>query len=311
MAITMWKPGEGTPALAQTFAIEPALLQTMVAQEARRRGILLAKQQALRAAEGLLGWGHALTWAIIFVSAIHIWETVAAIAPASAGVLQLPAAVYHGAALAFTLMIDACALYIAKANATAAFVGAPSNRGTIFFYAVTALLNASFVARHAPAIDATVQAQLLPLLAGSFVLLLPLSIPAGIVAVEASNRTLEAARLALLVEVETLRGLVVSTTGSTRRSDEASRDSAAASLSEASAVTGPTPTAAISGHRPTTHTVVGLLGAITADEIISPSIVRERLSCSETTAHKLLQEACATGQIERAGRGAYRVRPGT
>ncbi|MBX0328356.1 hypothetical protein K2Z83_11780 [Oscillochloris sp. ZM17-4] len=310
MAITIWKPGEATPALAQTFAIDPALLQTKAAHEARRRGILIAKQQALRAAEGLLAWGRTLTWAVVFVSAIHIWETVAAIAPAHVGTLQLPAAIYHGAALAFTLMIDACALYIAKANAAAAFVGAPANRWTIYFYLVTALLNASFVARHAPAIDATVQAQLLPLLAGSFVLLLPLSIPAGIVAVEASNRTLEAARLALLVEVETLRGLVVSTTGSTRRSDEASRDSAAASVSEASAAAGPRPTAALSGHRPTAHTVAGLLGAITTDEIISPSIVRERLSCGETTAHKLLQDACAAGAIEKAGRGAYRVRQG-
>ena len=193
--------------LAQTLSIDPALLQTPAAQRARQKGILLAKQQALRAAAGLLAWGRLLTWAICFVSALHIWETVAAIAPPAVTPLKLHAAVYHGAALAFTLLIDACAIYIAKANATSAFAGAPPSRWTLFFYTVTALLNAAFVARYAPAIDPATQKQLLPLLAGLFVGLLPLSIPAGIVAVETANRTLEATRLTLLVEVTILREL--------------------------------------------------------------------------------------------------------
>jgi hypothetical protein len=305
MAITIWKGQEATP-LAQTLAIDPALMTTRAAQEARRRGILLAKQQALRAAEGLLAWGHLLTWAIIFVSAIHIWETVAAIAPASVGALQLPAAVYHGAALAFTLMIDACALYIAKSNAAAAFVGAPTNRWTIYFYLVTALLNASFVASHAPAIDATVQARLLPLLAGSFVLLLPLSIPAGIVAVEASNRTLEATRLALLVEVETLRGLAA---GGPRAADVTGRQNPAPPVPADAPPTEAEqpPLAPMVGGRTPQFRVDTLIERFGGRETFSPVEVQRALGCSETSVRRLLAEGLDRGMITKCETGVYTI----
>ncbi|NNJ13067.1 hypothetical protein EKD04_022330 [Chloroflexales bacterium ZM16-3] len=309
MAITIRERPAAPAPLAALLSIDPALLERPEAQAARQRGLLRAKAEALRSAEGLLAWGHLLTWAIIFVSAIHIWESVAAIAPAHVGALQLPAAVYHGAALAFTLMIDACALYIAKANAAAAFVGAPSNRWTIYFYLVTALLNASFVARHAPAIDVTVQAQLLPLLAGSFVLLLPLSIPAGIVAVETSNRTLEAVRLALLVEVETLRGVITGLLSDNMPQESASEQVMSPSTPpELATLNVATTEPAPMGGRPMTYGMADLLAAFPDGEgiLFTPRDVRVRLRCSEGSAQRVIQAAMEAGQIERAARGAYR-----
>lgn len=310
MAITIWKPGEAGPPLAQSFAIDPGLLQSKAAQEARRRGVLLAKQQALRAAEGLLAWGRLLGWAIIFVSAIHIWESVASIAPSEAGQLHLPGPVYHLAALAFTLMIDAVALFVSRANAVAELAGAPASRWTLYFYAVTALLNAAFVASHAPALDAAARAAILPRLGALFVVILPVSVPAGIVAVEASRRSLEVCRLALLAEVATLRELV-SAGRSAPACASASPQNAAAPVLAAS--TGPAEP--LVGGRTVEFTVEDLLKAFApaageAAQLFTPRELRERLGCSESSGGRLLQAACAAGLVERAARGAYRVREG-
>jgi uncharacterized protein (DUF1501 family) len=54
MAIAIWRPREAAQPLAQTFAIDPAMLQSRAAQEARRKGALLAKEQALASAQRLL-----------------------------------------------------------------------------------------------------------------------------------------------------------------------------------------------------------------------------------------------------------------
>jgi hypothetical protein len=298
-------------ALAQTLSIDPALLQTPAAQRARQKGILLAKQQALRAAAGLLAWGRLLTWAICFVSALHIWETVAAIAPPAVPPLKLDPAIYHGAALAFTLLIDACAIYIAKANATSAFAGAPPSRWTLFFYTVTALLNAAFVARYAPAIDPATQQQLLPLLAGLFVGLLPLSIPAGIVAVETANRTLEATRLTLLVEVTILRELHDDGADADVAAAPVSCQNAAAPVVAASRDLLTDAPLAPSGGRTTefvaAHVVQAFAAAPDAARSFRPQDVQAQLGCSETTAHRLIREALATGAIVRVGRGSYQV----
>jgi hypothetical protein len=308
MAITIWKPREGTPALAQNFAIDPSLLQTKAAQEARRRGILLAKQQALRAAESLLAWGRLLGWAIIFVSAIHIWESVAAIAPSEVGQLRLPGPIYHLAALGFTLMIDAVALFVSRANAVAALAGAPASRWTIYFYVVTALLNAAFVASHAPALDAASRAAILPRLGVLFVAILPLSVPAGIVAVESSRRSLEVCRLALLAEVATLRELC-SPGRATAPPTGGSPQSAAVSVMGASGKT----TEPLVGGRALEFSVEDLVSAFAPTdgaeaEIFTPRELRERLGCSESSGGRLLQAACAAGMVEKAARGAYRIR---
>lgn len=308
MAITIHRDQQRRHDLAQTFTIDPALLQSRAAQEARRHGILQAKHEALRSAAALLRWGRFLGWSIIFVSAIHIWESVASIAPADVGHLALPAFVYHLAALGFTLMIDAAALFVSRANAVAALAGAPSSRWTIYFYAVTALLNAAFVAGHAPALDATARAQILPVLGALFVILLPLSVPAALVAVEHSRRTLEICRLALLADVATLREL---STVAPRPSSGGTAQNAAESVLKPPADLPVLPAEPLIGGRPTAFTVEDLVTAVTAThatgELFTPREVREWLGCSEASAQRLLQAACAAGQIEKATRGAYRL----
>lgn len=314
MAITIReRPAPARP-LAQIFAVEPILLAEPAALEARQRGILLAKQQALQGAEALLRYGSALTWVIVFVSALHIWEIVAAIAPREITALRLPAPVYHGAALAFTLMIDACALFVSRANAVSAFVtGATPNRWGLYFYGVTALLNASFVASHAPAIAPHIQNQILPLLSASFVILLPLSVPVGIIAVEASMRTLEACRLALVIEVTTLRGI----TTSPREAARADSHSASGPIVEASpalpdGAEGRTPALPpIVGGKPHSFTVNDVVVRLEAAEgPLSPQELREQLRCGETTIHRLLQEGLATGRVAKEERGRYALPEG-
>lgn len=326
--------------LTRVFTVEARLLEGPAAQAARLRGLLLAKQQALRAAMQLLVWGRWLTWGIIFVSAIHIWETVAAIAPPAAGTLHLPPALYHGAALAFTLMIDACALYIGKANAAAAFAGLSPNRWTLFFYLVTALLNAAFVARYAPGLDAGTQGLLLPMLNALFVLLLPISVPAGIVAVEASSRALAIAHLALLVEVTTLRELdqdvprtitqetcvpadqqdtalpvaegeapFADDQGRVKRTSEPDLliQKRSEGLHEALPIPQTIPLSMLGG-RPVSFTHTSVVAALQeAGTPLSPLALRERLRCGETTIHRLLQEALEAGLVTRSARGQYMV----
>lgn len=314
MAITIRERPEPVRPLAQTFAVEPALLAQPAALEARRRGILLAKEQALRGAEALLRWGSGLTWVIVFVSALHIWETVAAIAPREISALHLPAPVYHGAALAFTLMIDACALFVSRANAVAAFVpGASPNRWGLYFYGVTALLNASFVASHAPGIAPHIQSQILPLLSASFVVLLPLSVPIGIAAVEASMRTLEACRLALVIEISTLQGLTATsqkTAGRPTHSAPISKAEASPMLPEPAAVNTPA-LAPIVGGKPRSFTVDDVVQSLeAAGSPQSPQELRGRLRCGETTIHRLLQEGLTAGRVAKAERGRYELPEG-
>jgi hypothetical protein len=316
MAIAIWRPREAAPPPTQTFAIDPALLQSRAAQEARRRGVLQAKQEALRAAEALLGWGRLLGWGIIFVSGIHIWETVATIAPEGVGHLVLPDAVYHLAALGFTLMIDAVALFVARANAVAHLAGAAPSPWSAYFYAVTALLNAAFVASHAPALEAATREQLLPLLGTLFVVILPVSVPAGIVAVERSRRTLEICRLGLLAEVATLRELYTPPRAPASSPGGSAQNAAASVVGPSAAAPtladGPLADGPLTGGRPTEFTVEELVAAFSpagADErLFTPRELRERFGCSESSAQRLLQTACAAGLVERAARGAYRVR---
>lgn len=306
MAMTIHADHPRRHTLAQSFTIDPALLQSRAAQEARRYGILQAKQDALRTADALLRWGKFLGWIIIFVSAIHIWESVASIAPADVEHLTLPAIVYHLAALGFTLMIDAAALFVSRANAVAALADAPRSRWTVYFYVVTALLNAAFVAGHAPALDAATRAQILPALGALFVIILPISVPAALVAVEHSRRTLEICRLALLADVATLRELGAATP---RVPNGGSPQNAAPSVVRASAAPAALPDETRSGGRPTAFTVEDLLTAVadaqTEGALFTPREVRERLGCSEASAQRLLQAACAAGHIAKAARGAY------
>lgn len=312
MAIVSWRPREAAGRLAERFAIDPALLQSKAAQEARRRGILAAKAQALRSAEALLGWGRALGWGLIFVSAIHIWETVSIIAPAGVAPLRLPDWVYHGAALLFTLLIDAVALYISRANAVVALAGGAPSRWTAYFYGLTALLNAAFVAGHAPALDPAVRGQILALLNTLFVALLPASIAAGMVAVEGSRRALEVCRLTLTESVATLRELIAPPARDTAGAGGGHQN---APVSVLSAPAAPAEAAPLVGGRPVEFTVEDVVAAFAPDtageeRLFTPRELRAALGCSEGSAGRLLQAACAAGAVEKAARGAYRVRAG-
>lgn len=311
MAITRWSPAASrptAPTLAETFHLDPALLQTRAAQAARRRGVLLAKEQALAAAERLLRWGRLLACAIILISALHVWESVAAIAPKEVPALHLPAALYHLVALTFTLLIDVVAIFLARTNAVAALVaGAPQSRWTAYFYAATGLLNASYICRHAPGLDATTQQQLLPLFAGLFVVLLPLSVPIGIVAVEGACRTLEAARLALLMEIATLRDLDTSSgnQGETAGRQKAAGRNVAAATSEAD-VAVVTVTPALGG-RPQQYRVEDLVEQLGGQATFSPADAQRLLGASESTTRRLLAEGQERGLIVRREVGVYMV----
>jgi hypothetical protein len=315
MAIITWRPREAAPTLAQSFAIDPALLQSRAAQEARRRGVLLAKSQALRGAESMLAWGRLLGWGIIFVSAIHIWESVSAIAPAGVAPLRLPDAVYHGAALLFTLLIDAAALYVSRANAIVALAGGPPSRWAAYFYALTALLNAAFVAGHAPALDAHARDQILGLLNALFVIILPASVPAGMVAVERSRRMLEVCRLSLLEEVATLRGLsqpAPARPPAVRPAADGPGQNAPQPVLDAPGQGAGAPTGEpLIGGRPQEYDVEALIAAFAPEgqpgQIFGPAEVRAALGCSETTAKRLLAAASERGQVARVSRGAYQI----
>lgn len=315
MAITTWRPQKAAPTLAQSFAIDPALLQSRAAQEARRRGLLVVKSQALREAERLLGWGQLLGLVIIFVSALHIWESTSAIAPASVAPLRLPDWVYHFAALCFTVAIDAIALYVSRANGVVALAGGPRNPWAAYFYALTALLNAAFVAGHAPALDAAVRAQILGLLNAAFVALLPASVAAGMIAISASRRALTVCRLALLEEVAVLRELIAAPAGRTGVSragpDESGHNAPPSIVAPAGEGAEAGAAAPLSGGRKAEYELDDLLAAFRPAEgaarVFGPADVRAALGCSETTAKRLIGAACASGQLTRVNRGGYVV----
>lgn len=302
MAITIWKPTERPASLANAFAVDPTLLQSRAAQEARRKGVLLAKEQALRAAEGLLRWGRLLSWGVVFVSAIHIWESVASIAPAEAGHLTLPPMVYHLAALAFTLMIDAIALFVGRANAVAELAGVAGSRWAGYFYAVTALLNAAFVASHAPALEDDVRAQILPALGMLFVVILPATVPAGIIAVEQARRALEISRLTLIAEVAELRELVAAPRVTGRQN----------ASSSVLAVDGPPSrtedlTVSSTGGRPQQFRVEELVARMCDRQTFAPADAQRALGASESSVRRLLAEGQERGLITRRDVGVYAV----
>lgn len=194
--------------LATLLHIAPELLQSDIAQRAWHAGLLEAKQEAMTRAKRLERWGRPLLVAVIGVSFLHVWESIAAIKPAFVSELALSNEFYHAAAAAFTVAIDLAALYVVAAAQTVALAGAKKDRwATWFFLLLTLLLNMAYITRHAPNLPAGVQEYMLPTLNIAFIILLPAFIPAAILAVEAATQRLIAARLKLLVEVRTLEQL--------------------------------------------------------------------------------------------------------
>lgn len=175
---------------------------------ARYKGIKTAKDYALKETNSLLTIGRYLSYAVVFVSAIHIWESVARIAPANVPMLHLHAMVYYIAALLFTILIDITAVFILKARTVLAYTGAKGSNAIWFFYFVTALLNAAFIAGNSPDATDNVRSTLIALLGNSFIVLLPITIPIALWSIEESNKKLEAGKISLTVDIATLDGMI-------------------------------------------------------------------------------------------------------
>lgn len=177
---------------------------------ARYKGIKAAKDYALKETNSLLSIGRYLSYAVVFVSAIHIWESVARIAPANVPMLHLWPIVYHIAALLFTILIDITAVFNLKAHTALAYTGATGHKAIWFFYFITALLNAAFIAGNSPDATDNVKNTLIALLGNSFILLLPITIPIALWSIEESNKKLEAGKISLTVDIATLEGMIES-----------------------------------------------------------------------------------------------------
>jgi hypothetical protein len=190
------------------FQLDMDLLTTPDAQQARHEGVLRAKSEALKTAQHLVAWGRPLLFSVLVVSFVHVLHGIAAIKPAGIPALDLPPWMYHGSAGLLTLAVDAVAWYLVSTRSVAAYAGDTRHHYAVwFYYVLTALLNGTFVFSHMPGLPDLVQVVLpgVNLLTG---ILLALLIPVSIAAVESAHQTIEAARLALLIECSTLRGIV-------------------------------------------------------------------------------------------------------
>lgn len=175
---------------------------------ARYAGIKAAKSHAAIEITNLLYWGRKLSYAVIFVSAIHIWETVSRIAPENATALLLWPAVYHVAALLFTVIIDIVAVFLLKAETALAYTKNNPNKAIWFFYFVTAVLNGAFIAANSPDATAALKNGLVEWYGNLFIILLPLTVPVALWAIERTNQRLEVGKITLTVDIATLDGLI-------------------------------------------------------------------------------------------------------
>jgi hypothetical protein len=190
------------------FRFDSGLLDTPEAKRAHRIGLLRAKSEALSSANRLSVVARPLLFGVLGVSFVHIWHQIALIKPASVPALTLDPWFYHVTAALLTLCVDAVALYLVSTRSTSAYAGdTRQHKAVWFFYVLTALLNGIFVLNYAPNLPDWITA-LVPLLNLVTAILLALLIPVSISAVETAHQTVEAARLALLVEVATLEGIV-------------------------------------------------------------------------------------------------------
>lgn len=207
MAITV-RPAHPA-SLAQALTIDEALLDHPAAQRAHQRGLLRAKTEALRTAEGLIQWARPLLIGVLIVSFLHLWHQIARIAPTGVAALPLPAWTHWLSAALLTASVDATALYLVATRSAAQYARlGEQGRGAVwFFYVLTAALNSVFVLSYTPGLPPPVQA-ITPMLSLVGALLLGLLVPVSIAALERARQVAEVARLSLLVEVETLRGIV-------------------------------------------------------------------------------------------------------
>lgn len=209
MALTIREQRERPLPLTHAFALDPALLAQPAAQAARQKGLLRAKTEALHATEGLIQWARPLLIGVLIVSFLHLWHQIARIAPAGVPALPLPAWTHWLSAALLTASVDATALYLVATRSSAQYARlGEQGRGAVwFFYLLTAALNSVFVLTYTPGLPTEVQA-ITPVLSLVGALLLGLLVPVSIAALERARQVADVARLSLLVEVETLRGIV-------------------------------------------------------------------------------------------------------
>ncbi len=210
MSITI-QERQAMTTLTHHLSIDPNLLNRPEAQAARQRGLLRAKAEALRSAEHLVGWARPLLVGVLIVSFLHLWHQIARIAPTEVPPLSLPAWTHWLSAALLTISVDATALYLMATRSTAQYarMGGQGSLAVWFFYILTAALNSLFVLSYTPNLPQEVQL-LTPALALLGAILLGLLVPISIAALERARQVTDIARLALLVEVETLRGLTTS-----------------------------------------------------------------------------------------------------
>lgn len=284
---------------AEAFKLDPELLETPAAKRAMLAGLLQAKRHAMQQVERLARFGRPLLVAIVFVSFLHVFETIAGIRPQFVEELRLPSWLYHAAAALLTSAIDLAALYTVSAHA-AALLALPvtSRRGVWFFLSVTFLLNAAFVVRYAPSLPAWFRSSVLPVLDIAFVVLLPAFVPVAIVAVESAAARLQLARLRLLVEVTALTDLVEP---SSRRGASGSAQNGTGSAKSAVV------SEQIRGGRRSEYELTDLLHAAGSEPTFSRDVMAARLGCSAATLTRLLSEGVKSHVLVREARGLYRV----
>lgn len=198
--------------LSDVLSIDVLWRDSKPATIARYKGILTAKSYALQQTSKLLFFGRKLSWCVVFISALHIYETVASISPGFVPGLRLPSVVYYSAALLFTVLIDTVAVFLLKASTTLAYSGARGNKAIWFFYGLTAFLNGSFIAANTPQMTESLRSFLLGAYGNMFIFLLPLSVPIAMWAIEDTVKTLEVAKLKLTVDTSTLHGMLQEST---------------------------------------------------------------------------------------------------
>lgn len=279
--------------------IPAEVLASPQAQRAMLAGLLKAKREALASAERLARWGRPLLIAIILVSFVHLWETIAKIAPPDVGRLRLPDWVHHATAAALTLAIDAAALFASAAGGAARLAGhRPTERGKWFFLLLTFTLNMAFVARYAPALPESVRSLALPTLDLLFLVALPAFIPVAIVAIEHANDLVQVLRLKLITETTALEQLIAPV----KKSVNASQSDNGREPVTIDALPANEP---IAGGRRTQYQLTDLLSEM-EDGANSTAQLMERLSCGKTTLAGLIAEGIEAGKIERVRRGQYR-----
>ena len=190
MAITIRERALAPAPLAAQLSIDPALLERPEAQAARQRGLLRAKHDALRAAEGLVGWARPLLIGVLIVSFLHLWHQIARIAPEGVPALPLPAWTHWLSAALLTISVDATALYLVATRSAAQYarLGGQGALSVWFFYLLTAALNSLFVLSYAPGLPAQVQS-ITPALSLLGAVLLGLLVPVSIAALERARQS--------------------------------------------------------------------------------------------------------------------------